>query len=107
RPAALHELAEARVLLVADRLVEARGRACSRLDLVGLMDRERGLVRDLLERGLAAELRPERALRAVHLLEPFDDVHGHADRARLVRERPRHRLADPPGGVGRELVAPP
>ena len=30
---------------------------------------------------------------------------GHADRARLVGERARDRLADPPGRVGRELVA--
>jgi hypothetical protein len=33
-------------------------------------------------------------------------VDGHADRPRLVRERPRDRLADPPGRVRRELVAP-
>ena len=32
-------------------------------------------------------------------------MHGHADRAGLVRKRPGHGLADPPGGVGRELVA--
>jgi hypothetical protein len=31
-------------------------------------------------------------------------VHRHPDRARLVRERARDRLPDPPGGVGRELV---
>ncbi len=30
---------------------------------------------------------------------------GHADRAPLVRERARHRLANPPCRVGRELVA--
>ena len=30
---------------------------------------------------------------------------GHADRPRLVGERARDRLADPPGRVGRELVA--
>ena len=32
-------------------------------------------------------------------------MHGHADRSRLVRERPRDRLADPPRRVGRELEA--
>ena len=45
------------------------------------------LLRDLLERRLAAELRPEMPLGAVHLLEPLDDVYGHADRPRLVCER--------------------
>jgi hypothetical protein len=34
-------------------------------------------------------------------------VDGDADRAALVRDRPRHRLADPPGRVRRELVAAP
>src|SRR5258708_2516046 len=53
----------------------------------------------------AAELRPERALGAVQLLHPLDDVDRHADRSRLVGERPRDGLADPPGRVGRELVA--
>ena len=32
-------------------------------------------------------------------------MHGDADGARLVGNRARDRLADPPGGVGRELVA--
>jgi hypothetical protein len=32
-------------------------------------------------------------------------VHGDANGARLVRDRARHRLPDPPGCVGRELVA--
>jgi hypothetical protein len=32
-------------------------------------------------------------------------VDRHADRARLVGERPRDGLADPPRGIGRELVA--
>jgi hypothetical protein len=32
-------------------------------------------------------------------------VHGNADGARLVGDRARDRLPDPPRGVGRELVA--
>ena len=40
-----------------------------------------------------------------HLVELFHHVHGDADRAALVGDRAGHRLADPPGGVGRELVA--
>ena len=64
------------------------------------------LLGDLLERRLATEHGPQRALGAVHLLQPLDDVHRHPDRACLVRERPRDRLPDPPGRVGRELEAP-
>ena len=37
----------------------------------------------------------------------FDHVHGHTDGARLIGERAADRLPDPPGGVGRELVAAP
>ena len=66
---------------------------------------QRRLVRDLLERRLAAELRPEESVGAVDLLQALDDVHGHADRPRLVRERPRDGLPDPPRRVGRELEA--
>ena len=36
----------------------------------------------------------------------LDHVGRHADGARLVGQGARDRLADPPGGVGRELVAP-
>ena len=86
----------------ASRLVDARAAARTSCTCC---TRQVGLVGDLLERRLAAEHRPERALGAVHLLQPLDDVHGHPDRARLVGERPRDRLADPPGRIGRELEA--
>src|SRR4051812_24843988 len=102
---ALDEVAEDRVLLVTDRLVEARRRSRGRLPLVCLVDGEGRLLGDLLERRLAAELRPECPLGAIHLLEPLDDVDGHADRPRLVRKGTRHGLADPPGRVGRKLIA--
>ena len=60
---------------------------------------------DLVDRRVAVQLLRElaaRALRAAHLL---GDVDGKADRAALVGERTRHGLADPPGRVGRKLVA--
>ena len=55
--------------------------------------------------GLAAEHLHQVALRAHQLVDRLDHVHGDADRARLIGDRARDRLADPPGGVGRELVA--
>src|SRR5207244_12959937 len=76
-----------------------------RRGLVPLRNRQSRLLCELLERRLAAELRPERALRAVHLLQSLDDVKRHPDRARLVGERSRNGLPDPPGRVRRELVA--
>ena len=39
------------------------------------------------------------------LVQLLDHVHGDADGARLVGDRPCDRLPDPPGRVGRELVA--
>src|SRR5262245_40699298 len=82
------------------RLVDARA-----ADLARLLDREVCLPGDLLERRLAAQLRPQHPLGPIHLLHPLDDVHGHPDRAPLVRKRPGHRLPDPPRGVRGELVA--
>src|SRR5213078_1355801 len=86
------EVAEDGILGLADRLVEGRRCTSSGSDLVRLLNREARLFGDLLERGLATELRPERALRAVHLLQALDDVDGHANRPRLVGERARDRL---------------
>src|SRR5205085_4347358 len=99
------EVAEDGVLLLSDGLVEARRRAGGRLDLLGLLNGQVRLLGDLVERRLAAELRPEKPLGAVHLLHPLDDVDGHADRPRLVGERARDGLTDPPGRVRGELVA--
>ena len=45
--------------------------------------------------------------RAHDLVDRLDHVHGNADRARLVRDRARDSLTDPPRRVGRELVAAP
>ena len=84
------------------RLVDARAAA---LHLARLLDRQARLLGDLVERRLAPELRPEQSLGLVHLLEALDDVDGHPDRPGLVRESARDGLADPPGRVGRELVA--
>src|SRR6266511_4528753 len=57
------EVAEERVLLLADRLVEARARPRGRAHLVRLLERQVRLLGDLLQRRLATELRPERPLR--------------------------------------------
>ena len=39
------------------------------------------------------------------LVQLLDHVDGDPDRARLVGDGPGHSLADPPGRIGRELVA--
>ena len=62
-------------------------------------------VGDLVRLGLAAEALHELALDVGDPVQLLDHVDGDADRPRLVGDRPRDRLADPPGRVGRELVA--
>src|SRR5450759_3447212 len=52
-----------------------------------------------------AERRGQAALGAADLVELHDDVDGDPDRPRLVSQRAGDRLANPPGGVGRELKA--
>ena len=58
-------------------------------------------------RRLAAELLDELALHVHDLVQLLHHVHGDPDGAGLVGDRAGHGLADPPGGVGRELVAAP
>ena len=105
RALARDEVAEHGVVRLADRRIERCRGARSRAHLLGLLERQVRLVGDLLERRLAAELGPEVPLGAIHLLQALDDVDRHADRPRLVGESARDGLADPPGRVGRELVA--
>ena len=91
--------------VVADRLVERHQRlrgAQEHVRLDRVHARERG---DLLDRGIAVAGRLELALGAVELLDDVVDVDRDPDRAALVGDRARDRLADPPGGVGRELEA--
>ncbi len=54
-----------------------------------------------------AELHLEPARGAGQLLLPLDDVHRDADRPGVVGHGTLHRLANPPGGIGRKLVAAP
>src|SRR5258708_30377914 len=63
------------------------------------------LLGKLLGRGLAADLVEHLPRRVDDLVDHFDHVYGDADGARLVGDRACDRWADPPDGIGRELVA--
>ena len=101
------EIADRGVVVLADRLVEARHRARGLADLLQVLQRDLRRVRDLLVGRRPAELGDQLALRAPDLLLAVGDVDGNADRARLVRDAALHRLPDPPRRIGRELEAPP
>src|SRR5205823_7745407 len=60
---------------------------------------------DLRRGRLASELCPQLPLRAQDLVQLLDHVHWHADRAGLVGQCTRNRLANPPRPIGRELEA--
>ena len=55
--------------------------------------------------GFAAKFLGELLLRAPELVHDFDHVHRDADGARLVGNGAGDRLANPPDGVGRKLIA--
>src|SRR5207237_1674171 len=97
------ELAELRLLLVADRLLQRDRRLSGALDGVDLLGIDARDLGDLVGRRLAPQLGDELALGAPDLVELLDDVDGDADRARLVGQRTGDRLADPPRGVRGEL----
>ena len=93
------------VLLVADRRLEADRLLGDLQHLAHLLQRHGQLLGQLLRRRLAADLVQHLARGAHHLVDRLDHVHRDADGARLVGDRAGDRLPDPPGRVGRELVA--
>src|SRR5579871_2780585 len=101
----LDEIAEMRILLVADRGLERQRLLGDLQDLAHLLERHAELFGELLGGRLAADLVEHLAARAHDLVDGLDPVHRDADGARLIGDRAGDRLANPPGGVGRELVA--
>ena len=74
-------------------------------DLADLLERHAELLGEFLRRRLAADLVEHLPAGAHDLVDGLDHVHGDADGVGLIGERAGDRLPDPPGGVGRELVA--
>src|SRR5207302_2091726 len=100
------EVAALALVVGAHRLVQRDGRVRRAERLLDVLHRQAGRLGELLLRRLATELDLEPARRARQLLLAFHDVHRNADRAGVVRDGTLHRLADPPGRIRRELVAP-
>src|SRR5438105_7809035 len=100
------EVAELALVVGADRLVQRDGRVRRAERFLDVLHRQAGRLGELLLRRLATELDLEPARRARQLLLAFHDVHRNADRAGVVRDGTLYRLADPPGRIRRELVAP-
>ena len=114
----VHRLRFGVALLVGDEALDQRAVALGvqrrvEPDLAGVergerlhhVDREAGGLRDLLGRGLAAELLPQVFGGPHDAREVGRAVERHPHRPALARERGQDRLADPPHGVGDELDA--
>src|SRR4029077_7305549 len=73
--------------------------------LLHMLQLQTARLRQLLWSSRPAELGLELACVPVQRLPALMHVRGDADRPRLAGNRPLDRLANPPGGVGRELEA--
>ncbi len=104
RVGVLDEVAEVGVLL-ADRRLERHGLLGDALDLHHAVDGQVHLQGDLLGSGLPAEILVELPLHPHELVDRLDHVHGNSNGARLVRDRPGDRLANPPRGIRGELIS--
>src|SRR5215470_752487 len=101
----LDEVAKRRLLLVADRHVQAH-RVARVVEQVGdLLDGQPGALGQFLVGGLAAKQLVELTLEPGELVDLLDKVHGQPDGAALVGHAARDGLADPPRRVGGELEA--
>ena len=97
--------AEGRVAVLADAGVERRQGARVRAQQVDLFEVRPGLLGDLVERRLLAELDRQLTLDALDLAGALGDVGGQADRAAGVVEAALKRLADPDRRVRGEAEA--
>src|SRR5947208_7137170 len=103
--AILDEVAEMRIFLFADRRFEGDRLLRDLQDLADLRHRDVHPLGNLFGRRLAAQFLHERPRRADQFVDRLDHVDRDTNGSRLVRDRAGDRLADPPGRVGRELVA--
>ena len=104
-PVVLDEVSELDAIVVADRLLQRDGLLRHAQDVAHLARAPAQLAGDLGGRGLAAQRRQEPAFGVRDLVELLDDVNRDANRAALLGDRAGDGLADPPGRVGRQLVA--
>src|SRR5690349_4571597 len=99
----LNEVAEVAVVFLADRRLQAHWLLADLDDLAYLIRRNLHLRRDLFGARLAAKLLQQATARANQPVDRLDHVHRDADGAGLVGDGASDSLANPPGGIGREL----
>ncbi len=101
----LDEVAEVRVFLFADGRFQRDGLLRDLEHLAHLGHGNVHALGDLFAGGLAAQLLNQLTRSADELVDGLDHVHRDADGAGLIGDGAGDGLANPPGGVGGELVA--
>ena len=100
-----HQITEGRITLLANRLLQGDRHLRHLENVAHFLRRHVNLRGDLLHRRLSTQALHQLTLRVDDLVELLDHVHRNADGARLVRDRSRDGLANPPRRVRRELEA--
>ena len=104
RVGVLDEVAELRILFLADRRVERHGLLRDLLDLADLLRADTHHLADLVGGRFATEILEQLPLHPDELVDRLHHVDRDPDRPGLVGDRARDGLADPPGRIRRELV---
>src|SRR5207302_6734073 len=102
-----NKVAEVTILALAHRTIQTDGVPADLEDAARLLDADVGRAGGFLDSRLAAHFLEQLFRDVAQLAHRLDHVHRDADRAGLVGDGARDRLAYPPGGVGAELVAAP
>ena len=102
----LDEITQMAVLLLPDGRFQGNRLLGDFQDGPHLFHRHFQALGDLVRDGLPAQFLDQIAGNLDGLVDGLDHVHRDADGAGLVGDGPGNGLADPPGGVGGELVAP-
>ena len=101
----LDEIAEMAVFLIANGRLERDRLLGDFENLADLLKRHGEFFGQLFGRRLAADFMQHLARGANQLVDRLDHVNGDADGARLVGDRARDRLTNPPCRIGAEFVA--
>src|ERR1700682_1463990 len=103
----LDKFTQVRIFLFADGSLQRDGLLRNLPGLAHLVGRNAQALSDFFGIRFAAKLLHELPAGSERLVDRLDHVHGHADRARLVRDGARYGLADPPRCVGGEFISAP
>ncbi len=104
-PAVFDQIAQRGFAVAADRRFERHRIARDGLQLLDLLHRNVHAAADFVVGGRAAQFLFQLARGAQELVHALVHVNGNADGAGLVGDGAGDGLANPPGGVGRKLVA--